>query len=120
MESLEECYPDVFGSVCAALKRPGYVTKPGLFGEMLSLLARFCTENNLELRKNFFEKGEPVFQAGSYATSLQLTSTGAKEREQELAAIQVQVLCAQKRPGTYSYQDQNSFETATGQQVRVR
>jgi len=57
---LQECYPDVFGSVCAALK------------------------------KNFFEKGEPVFQAGSYATSLQLTSTG-----------------------TYGYQDQNSFETET-------
>ncbi|CAE7656177.1 HCN4 [Symbiodinium sp. CCMP2456] len=57
---LQECYPDVFGSVCAALT------------------------------KNFFEKGEPVFQAGSYATSLQLTSTG-----------------------TYSYQDQSSFQTET-------
>ncbi|CAE7689011.1 HCN4 [Symbiodinium necroappetens] len=64
---LQECYPDVFGSVCAALK------------------------------KNFFEKGEPVFQAGSYATSLQLTSTG-----------------------TYSYQEQSSIHSATGQQVRVQ
>ncbi|CAE7313802.1 Cnga3, partial [Symbiodinium natans] len=42
----QECYPEVFGTLCAALK------------------------------KNFFEKGEHVFLSGSYCTSLHLTSTG--------------------------------------------
>lgn len=49
----QECYPEIFGSICAAFT------------------------------KNFYEKGEPVFTAGSYATALHLTYVGKYEYAQE-------------------------------------